>query len=109
MANAWNIGGLNVDRLQVLGHPAARLTVSNTLISGDADNAVGGLKRMRLPMRRIDRKAGSTAQNHYRKGRTGPVRNDQKVRAGIAAANRHYVLVYISPTVPVQIWRALQR
>ena len=60
-------------------------------------------------MRRIDGQASGPAQNHYRKGRTSSVRNDQKLRPGIAAAKRHYVLVYTLPSVPVQIRWTLQR
>jgi hypothetical protein len=60
-------------------------------------------------MRRIDGWAGSPAKNHYREGRTSSVRNDQKLRPRITAANRHYVWVYTLPPVPIQIRLALQR
>ncbi|OIN80981.1 hypothetical protein BMG05_09620 [Mycobacterium malmoense] len=72
---------------------------------GDADDGLGGLKCPGVAMHRVD----GSAQNHYRKGRSSSIRDDQDVRPGIAAANRHDVLVYPLPTVPVQVRRALQR
>ena len=44
-------------------------------------------------MRRIDGEARGPAQYQYCKGRSSSMRNDQKVRPGIAAANGHDALV----------------
>lgn len=60
-------------------------------------------------MRGVDGQAGGLAQNQHREGRRSAVRDDQKVRPGVSAADGHYVLVYPPPTVQVQVRLALQR